>query len=378
MSVVRRPIPSPASSFAALAPALALAAPAPVAAPHNPQAREGARRASASEAVAAPSFRRRRSSSRSCASSTATRSTSGATARRSRSCGSCRSTPRRRSAGNPCSTPSKPATVFGEECALWAQEFFAALAQGRQAAAHRRRCSPAGASSATCTGACCATCCCPTAPTIKLLLVELGKSPYFNKYGYRPDLPRGLRRRPGARAQARSSASGTPRRTARRRRARPPRGAPTIGSCRGGTRAPQAIEAFREDRERDPEHHVDAELPDELAAAEKRCAGGAKVEVFGEVWRVFDEENGDLTVLFRSSDDKHAFRARVPAERRAALAQVDFKSLTQEFRQNYARVQGAVTEGERGFEMLLTDPAAWKTAGPEPVFASEASAPAGG
>ena len=78
--------------------------------------------------------------------------------------------------------PTKPSTVFGEECAQWAMEFFAALAKpgekpkvGLKFAGDREERDVYG------------RLLChlilPDGRNFNLLLVELGKSPYFNKYG---------------------------------------------------------------------------------------------------------------------------------------------------------------------------------------------------
>ena len=85
-------------------------------------------------------------------------------------------------------------------------------------------------------------------------------------------------------------------------------------------RAPEAIEGFRRRERSESERVADAENPASLAAAAKRAG---EVEVFGTIERLFDEKNGDWTLLMRSEDKSSALRVRIAKEQRAAFAHLD-------------------------------------------------------
>src|SRR5262249_10164697 len=80
--------------------------------------------------------------------------------------------------GRPLSSPTKPQTVFGQETADWAKAFFASLGEparsGLAFPEGRRRDSY---------GRLLCEVILPDGRDYDLLLVEQGRSPYFNKYG---------------------------------------------------------------------------------------------------------------------------------------------------------------------------------------------------
>jgi micrococcal nuclease len=85
-------------------------------------------------------------------------------------------------AGNSNLGPNKPETVFGEECAQWAVDFFAARA-GEDGPARVGLKFPAGVEARDIYGRLLCHVILDDGTDFNLLLVEKGKSPYFNKYG---------------------------------------------------------------------------------------------------------------------------------------------------------------------------------------------------
>ena len=97
-----------------------------------------------------------------------------------------------------------------------------------------------------------------------------------------------------------------------------------------------------------------------------RCAqeAGSRLEVFGSIYRIFDERNGDWTVLFRSPHRDDALRVRIPKDAKAAFAPLALSRTTEEFQQNFLYVRGVITRGPRGFRMTQPDPREWRIALP--------------
>ena len=89
--------------------------------------------------------------------------------------------------------------------------------------------------------------------------------------------------------------------------------------------------------------------------------------MFGEIDRLFDEANGDRTVLMRSGAKGKELRIRIPAVLRKRHDDMRLDERRREFVQNYLWIRGRVKAGERGFGLLSDDPARWKPAGPEPA-----------
>ena len=256
---------------------------------------------------------------------------------------------------------TKPKTVFGEECALWAQQFFAGL--GRDGAPARISLwFPDGAEERDVYGRLLCHAILPDGRDYNLMLVELGKSPYFNKYGNSEVHERFV----SAQAKAREQQIGiwNP---ATNRPATP--GAPSAVRPYADllpwwdARA-AAVDAFRARLAKDPGQVFDAVRPDSLARA---AEAGGEVDVFAEVGEVFEEAGGDRTVLMRSGDRDAALRVRIPQAARAKHDALDLEGLASEMRQNYVWVRGRVSRTARGFEIVGDDPARWKRAGPEPA-----------
>src|SRR5688572_4431227 len=249
--------------------------------------------------------------------------------------------------GRPLSSPTKPQTVFGEETAQWAREFFAALGEhvhvGLVFPEGRRR-DPYG------------RLLChvllPDGRDFNLLLVAEGRSPYFNKYGNSLVAHEAF-----VAAQARARAAGlglwNPATNRARKPGAPPAVRPYDELLPWWEARARAIDGFRARAAREPEavfsHEDAAGLGRALALC--RADPARRVTVFGAVERFFDETDGSLTVLLRSGDERTSLRARVPAARRAELEPF-LRASTAEFRQNYLYVSGRMERGERG--LLLT------------------------
>ncbi len=264
--------------------------------------------------------------------------------------------------GRPSLSATKPETLFGQECADWAQAFFEDLREG-DAPPRVGLLFPGGEERRGGFGRLLCHVILPDGTDFNLLLVQLGKSPYFNKYGNSRICHAAF---VAAQEKAREEELGV---------WNPATNRPASGDAPAAKRPydrllpwwearAEAIDGFRA---ADPATVVDAEDPAALRAALERCAADPELEleVFGTVDRFFDEDDGSRTVLFRSSSRDEAFRASVPAAARGELA-IDLDATTEEFRQNYVYVRGRVTRGPRGYRMEGCGAGKWRLAGPEP------------
>jgi len=268
--------------------------------------------------------------------------------------------------GRASSSPSKPETVFGEETKLWAQELFAGLGkrpriglafpEGRRLDAYGRLLAHVIL---------------PDGRDYNLLLVELGKSPYFTKYGYsrvnHADFVAAEQRARAARRGIWDPATN---------RAKTP-GAPS--AVRPYARLlpwwdarAQAIEDFRARAARAPESHVDADDPAALEDAFQRCAAdpAARVTLLVTVERFYEEKDGSLTALLVPGDATLALRAELPPATRKARER-ELRASVGEYVQNYWRLEGRVTRHERGYVVRATRAADWSRAGPEPKLPAD-------
>ncbi|MCA8981208.1 MAG: thermonuclease family protein [Planctomycetes bacterium] len=259
--------------------------------------------------------------------------------------------------------PAKPMTAFGEECALWAQDFFAALA-GEDGKTRVRLLFPEGKESRGTFGRLLCHVILEDGRDFNLMLVQLGKSPYYNKYG-------NSRIKHGefvaAQMHAREKQLGiwnpkvnepeTP-------------GAPVYKRNYDElmiwwqARA-DAIDAYYVKCAEEPFSIFSSEDDELLDLAQLM---GDEVQVFGAIDRIFEEQDGSRTLLLRASNKDKALRVRIPADAVEALKPAEIDALTQYGRQNYAYFSGKITTGERGFEMILSDPANVVRGGPEPAM----------
>ena len=281
-------------------------------------------------------------------------------------------------------SPTKPQTVFGEECALWAQKFFASLAKPGEPL-RVGLLFPGGVEHKDVYGRLLCHVILPDGTDYDRMLVERGKSPYFNKYGNSTVDHEGFVAAQAAAQKAElgiwnpnTNMASTP-------------GAPSVKRPYDkllpwwNARA-EAIDGFRKQHALEPERAIDCEDEEGLARAARE---GRAIEVFGEIDRIFDEASGDemdpahaskkkgvahifgeasgaVTVLFRGSDKKHGVRVRIPRDQVEKHAALHLERLREEFHQNYAWFRGKVVANERGFEFVSDDPARWRRAGPEP------------
>lgn len=256
---------------------------------------------------------------------------------------------------------TKPPTVFGEECAQWAQEFFAAL--GKDGAPPRvGLLFPAGHEAYDFYGRLLCHVILPDGTDYNLMLVEKGKSPYFTKYGFSEieheafvaaqDLAR--------RAQLgiwnpKTNVATTPDTPSARR---PYEKLLPWWDARG-----EAVAAFHAARAKDATAVCDAEDPTSLAAA---AAADKEVECFGEIAKV-EEKDGRMTIHFRASQRDKAFVVFVDRAALEAHRALDLAGSAEEFRQNYLWFRTKVTADPKGyFKATSTDATRWRRAGPEP------------
>ncbi|MFN9786234.1 MAG: thermonuclease family protein [Planctomycetia bacterium] len=267
---------------------------------------------------------------------------------------------------------SKPGTVFGSECALWAQEHFQALA--RDGAAPRvGLLFPGGKEERDVYGRLLCHVIQPDGTDYNLLLVELGKSPYFQKYGWSShaheafvaaqDAARRARRGIWDPATNQPKADGAP--SARR---------PYDQLLPWWEARAVAYANIAAARKQAPESCADAAAPEELERAAK---SEAKDRVHGEVERLFEEQNGDLTVLMRTGARKQALRIVVRKEDREAHESLRLADLAEDYHQNLVWFEGHVAASGEGFRAVSHAPSAWTLAGPQPASGSK-PAKAGG
>jgi endonuclease YncB( thermonuclease family) len=263
--------------------------------------------------------------------------------------------------GNPNTSPTKPETVFGEQCALWAQEFFDELAEG-DALPQVGVSFPGGVERFDIYGRLLCHVILPDGRDFNLLLVELGKSPYFNKYGNSLICHDAF---VAAQRKARAEKLGVwnPATNAAAKAGAPEAKRPYDQLLPWWDARAVALDDYRAKHAADAAHHVEAEDPVAMAAA---TALGEEVHVFGSPYRLFDETDGTWTILFRATDRDRALRVRIKEKDRAAFVKHAIELTVEEFHQNYVWVRGEVVDTGRGFELRCSDPDTWSLAGPEP------------
>jgi endonuclease YncB( thermonuclease family) len=259
------------------------------------------------------------------------------------------------------SSPSKPQTIFGEETRLWTSAYMDGF-RDAEGVLSIGLSFPGGVEARDVYGRLLCHVVMADGTDFNLLLVELGKSPYFNKYGNSLICHEDF---VAAQKRAQRNKLGIWDPTTNR-----PIGSDTPAAVRDYARLmpwwqvrADAIDSFRKRIDAGERGLLGAEDPVALEEATKR---GDTVEVFGTPDRFFEEQDGSLTVLFRSGAKQSALRVRIPADARAAFAAFDLEGLRKELRQNYVYVKGALSRGERGPEMTTPTPKSWRRAGGEP------------
>ena len=265
--------------------------------------------------------------------------------------------------------PTKPSTAFGEDCAQWAVQFFAQLAEPGQPAKIGVL-FPGGHEDRDSYGRLLCHVILPDGRNYNLLLVELGKSPYFNKYG-NDSLCHGAFLAAQRAAREKELGIWNPKTNEAKTPGAPSAKRPYDRLVPWWDARAAAVDGYRERVAQDPAHVANAELPRELERALETSLKGEKVEVFGLIEKLFDEKDGSLTVLMRSGVKDGAVRAKIDARDRERFAALDLAHRGDDFRQNYVWVQGLLERGPRGFDLRCADPTALRTAGPEPQPAPE-------
>lgn len=258
---------------------------------------------------------------------------------------------------------TKPGTPFGTECERWTQALFAGLGRDGQPARVGLR-FPGGVEQRDVYGRLLCHVVFEDGTDFNLLLVREGKSPYFDKYGY-SDLAHEAFVRAEREARAAQKGIWHPDTNAGAGK-RPYERLLPWWEARA-----QAVEGFKARHAKTPTAVVSAEVPEELEAA--LAADHPRIEVFGSLFQLFDEDDGSLTVLFRGGDKARSLRVRIPAEERASYADLDLAGSMAEFVQNYLYVAGKLTRGARGFELVGVRPRDWRRGGPDPVFEAESA-----
>jgi len=254
-------------------------------------------------------------------------------------------------------SPSKPGTVFGEETSIWARETIDAL--GPEPKVGLR--FPDGIEARDVYGRLLCHVVLPDGTDFNLRLVELGKSPYFNKYG-QSRLCHDAFVAAQERARAQQLGVWNPKTNEPKTAGAPAAKRPYDRLLPWWDARAEAVESFRVADARNDTGAGDAASPDDMA--ESLAAERERVRVFGQLFRTFDEDDGSLTLLFRGDRDR-AFRALVPAAERAKL-DVDLEAVQAEFRQNYLWVEGELEPGSRGGWQMACSADAIALAGPEP------------
>ncbi len=267
-----------------------------------------------------------------------------------------------RGGGN--SSTSKPQTVYGTQCAEWALSFFEAQAD-EAGETHVGLWFPDGAEARDVYGRLLCHVILRDGTDFNLLLLEEGKSPYFNKYGNSAEFDAEFR---AAQAAAREALLGIwhPETNQATTPGTPSIKRPYETLMPWWEARARAIDQLRSKHAEDPMRFVDAGEPDQLEATTRASdPDPALVEVFGAPDRIFDEKDGSQTVLFRTSDRGRALRVRIPKEAVSAHAALKLGDISRELRQNYVWVTGAMRWTGRGYEITSGGPATWRVADPQ-------------
>lgn len=264
--------------------------------------------------------------------------------------------------GTGASSATKPATVFGEECALWAQQFFAKLEkEGRPARV--KLAFPPGEPERDAFGRMLCHVILPDGKDYNVLLVELGKSPYFTKYGRSTIADAEFRAAQEAARKAQlgiwNPKTNEPATAGAPSAKRPYERLMPWWDARG-----DAVDAFRAARASAPDTTFDANDATSLARAAKL---DQVVRVFGEVEKGEEGAEGALVVKFRTSArDRGVLRVSIPKDARKTFEALELATRGEEFRQNYVWYTGKVRADDRGFTGAATEASHFALAAPDP------------
>lgn len=277
------------------------------------------------------------------------------------------------------SSPSRPATVFGEETALWLADELAGVTE----LALR---FPPGGEERDAFGRLLAHVVLPDGRDLTHELVLRGRSPYYVKYGRSRLDHAGLAR---AQAEARRERRGLwdPRTNRPRVPGRPQARPPYERLLAWWELRAEALEHFR--RLARAPNVLAAWDPEALERALTTLGAGARVEVFGEVARLEETSEGDLEVVLRSRDRERALRWRAPSGGSCAAADgaangagtapgcpdlggrgectdlaPRLERTRREFHQNYVTLRGALHRRGRAFLMVACRATDWSVGPP--------------
>ena len=257
---------------------------------------------------------------------------------------------------------TKPPTVFGEECALWAQSFFAGLAHDG-AKPQVGLYFPSGHEERDFYGRLLCYVILPDGTDYQLMLIEMGKSPYFSKYGWSAFHHTEYL---AAQTAARKAQRGIwdPKTNAAKTPGVPSAQRPYDKLLPWWDARADALTAIHK------AEHVEGAMvcnTDDPAALMAAAATGEVFDCYGEMAKITEGSDGALVVHFRASARDKAFVVYVPKDKRDAFKDLDLEGATQEFRQNYMWIKTKVTADPKGyFKATSEDPAQWRRAGPEP------------
>lgn len=200
----------------------------------------------------------------------------------------------------------------------------------------------------------------PDGVHFNLLLVELGKSPYYTKYGHSFLEHEAFRKAEQAARRARRGIWSAA------HRARPR--APDYSRLRPWWTARAAALSDFQRRQRRGEAILAAGDGAALQRALDRQAppAGARVTVFGYVERFFEEPDGSLTARMESREAERALRFSLPAELRGGALEKTLRDSKLPFKQNYLYLSGRLLRVERGLQLLADADSIGALAGPEP------------
>ncbi len=251
---------------------------------------------------------------------------------------------------------SKPSTRYGDLVTGWAQGFFAPRTKD-EGPVRVGLLFPGGMEARDPYGRLLCHVVTEGGVDFNLLMVRLGMSPYFNKYG-NSRISHGAfeKAQKDARAEQRGIWNAETNKSGKKR--------PYGRLVPWWQARADAVEAFRTLAKEKPLLYASSDEPDALQAA--LDAGGKGVTVLALIDRFFDEDDGSRTVLLRSGDKKRAVRVSIPAKDLKAMAAVDLDGTLGDFRQNYLLVTGDLAQGRRGFDLVGVAPGDWRRAGPEP------------
>lgn len=248
-----------------------------------------------------------------------------------------------------------PQTVFGEETALW-------LARLLPEGGELYLLTAAGAEARDAHGRLLAHVVLPDGRDLNVLLVRLGRSPYFQRYGESEVDHEGLSRAQQA-ARAQHLGIWDPRTNRPRERGAPRAERDYAALLAWWEARAAAVRSLREELRSGERPVHQAEVPQDL---ERAARAGTAVRLFGAVEGTLELSSGALLVFIGTAPSAPGLRLFVPALRRAEFAPLDLELRCGPGRQSYLWIEGSVRPRAGHWSIELDSPAALQPAGPEP------------